>query len=259
MTWSTRELADLAGTTVNTVRHYHRLGLLDEPRRRYNGYKQYTVQDLVQLLRLRRLAELSVPLSRIKQVCTRGEIARDDLLDVDIELHARIERLQRARDDIDTILTEDAPPDSPSGFASVASRMSESDNSIIHIYTQLYDADAMTDIRRMVEVDADEAAVGAEISALPPDADEETRKLLAERLAPTLVRNLIEHPWLNDPARHLCKNARVAKKAFVEAVSELYNSAQLDVLRRASLPRRDAPMEHVRPPSEATALVQAVA
>ena len=41
MAWSTRELAGLAGTTVNTIRHYHRLGLLDEPERRYNGYKQY--------------------------------------------------------------------------------------------------------------------------------------------------------------------------------------------------------------------------
>ncbi len=47
MTWSTRELATLAGTTVNTVRHYHRVGLLDEPQRMSNGYKQYGVAHLV--------------------------------------------------------------------------------------------------------------------------------------------------------------------------------------------------------------------
>ena len=29
MAWSTRELADLAGTTVNTVRHYHERGLIE--------------------------------------------------------------------------------------------------------------------------------------------------------------------------------------------------------------------------------------
>ncbi|WP_433560110.1 MerR family DNA-binding transcriptional regulator [Pseudonocardia xinjiangensis] len=28
MAWSTRELADLAGTTVRAVRHYHDVGLL---------------------------------------------------------------------------------------------------------------------------------------------------------------------------------------------------------------------------------------
>jgi DNA-binding transcriptional MerR regulator len=41
MAWSTPQLAELAGATVNTIRHYHRLGLLDEPERRHNGYKQY--------------------------------------------------------------------------------------------------------------------------------------------------------------------------------------------------------------------------
>lgn len=65
--WSTSELATLAGTTVNTIRHYHRLGLLEEPDRRHNGYKQYEMVDLVRLLHIRRLVELGVPLSRIKE------------------------------------------------------------------------------------------------------------------------------------------------------------------------------------------------
>lgn len=34
MPWNTRQLAELADTTVNTVRRCHRLGLLDEPERR---------------------------------------------------------------------------------------------------------------------------------------------------------------------------------------------------------------------------------
>jgi DNA-binding transcriptional MerR regulator len=34
MAWSTRELAELAGTTVNTIRHYHRGGPLAAPGRR---------------------------------------------------------------------------------------------------------------------------------------------------------------------------------------------------------------------------------
>jgi hypothetical protein len=31
MAWSTRELAELAGTTLRAVRHYHEVGLLAEP------------------------------------------------------------------------------------------------------------------------------------------------------------------------------------------------------------------------------------
>jgi len=232
MAWSTRELADLAGTTVNTVRHYHRLGLLDEPERRYNGYKQYGVRHLVRLLRIRRLADLGVPLS---QVGAGGESMSDALREVDAELAASIERLQQARTDIAAILRDGAPADAPAGFESVASHLSESDSSIIHIYTQLYDEEVLADLRRMVEVDAEAGAVGNEINALPVDADEETRQRLAERLAPTLAQNLIDYPWLSDPVGHLSKNERVAQRTFIEAVVELYNPAQLDVFSRAGL------------------------
>lgn len=235
MAWSTRELAELAGTTVNTIRHYHRIGLLDVPERRYNGYKQYGVQDLVRLLRIRRLADLGVPLSQIGEVGAGGESMPDALRGLDAELAASIGRLQQARADIAAILRDDAPADAPAGFESVASHLSESDSSIIHIYTQLYDEDAMADLRRMVEVDADAGAVGNEINALPADADEATRQRLAERLAPTLAQNLIDYPWLSDPARHLSKSKQVTQQTFIEAMVELYNSAQLDVFSRAGL------------------------
>ncbi|WP_399921406.1 MerR family transcriptional regulator [Streptomyces kanamyceticus] len=47
--WSTGQLAELAGTTTKTVRHYHETGLLDEPERAPNGYKRYGVSHLVRL------------------------------------------------------------------------------------------------------------------------------------------------------------------------------------------------------------------
>ncbi|GII94360.1 helix-turn-helix domain-containing protein [Sinosporangium siamense] len=238
MAWSTRELAELAGTTVNTIRHYHRLGLLDEPERRYNGYKQYGVQDLVRLLRIRRLAELGVPLSQIGEVGAGGDSTRDALRQLDAELAASIERLQKARSDIAAILRESAPVDVPAGFESVASRLSEADSSIIHIYTQLYDEDAMADLRRIVE--ADIGSIGADIDALTPDADEATRQRLAERLAPILAQHLIDYPWLSDPAAHLSKSEHVTRQTFTEALIELYSTAQLDVLHRAGILAREA-------------------
>lgn len=232
MAWSTRELAELAGTTVNTVRHYHRLGLLDEPERRSNGYKQYGVRHLVRLLRIRRLSDLGMPLSRIGEVGD-SRSTPDTLRELDAELAANIDRLQRARADIAVILRDDAPADAPAGFASVASRLSESDSSIIHIYSRLYDDDALADLRRMVEVDAEAGAVGDEIDGLAADADETTRQRLAEQLAPTLAQNLIDYPWLRDPVSRLSKSKRVARQTVVDAVAELYNPAQLDVFVRA--------------------------
>lgn len=58
MGWSTREVAQLAGTTLRTVRHYHEIGLLDEPERLPNGYKAYRTEHLVRLLQIRRLTGL---------------------------------------------------------------------------------------------------------------------------------------------------------------------------------------------------------
>ncbi|WP_371786562.1 MerR family transcriptional regulator [Streptosporangium subroseum] len=231
--WSTRELAELAGTTVNTVRHYHRLGLLEEPERRYNGYKQYGVRDLVCLLRIRRLVELGVPLSQIGAVGSDGDIPPEVLRQVDADLSAEVERLRRARSDIAVILRDGAPADAPAGFESVAFRLSAADSSLIHIHAQLYDDDAMKDLRRMVESDTD--PVNAEFDALPADADEATRQNIAEQLAPILARHLVDYPWLSDPAGHLSKSEHVTQQTFVDAVVALYNTAQIDVLGRASV------------------------
>ena len=104
MAWSTRELAELAGTTVNAIRHYHRIALLAEPTRRYNGYKQYGVPDLIHLLRIRRLSELGVPLSQIREICEDVTAAPEVLRKVDAALASETERLTKARSDIATIL-----------------------------------------------------------------------------------------------------------------------------------------------------------
>ena len=108
MPWSTRELAELTGTTVNTIRHYHRLGLLEEPERRHNGYKQYGDRELARLLSIRRLVELGVPLARIGEAGTDGTVPPEILRQVDAGLAADIARLVRARTDIATILRNGA-------------------------------------------------------------------------------------------------------------------------------------------------------
>ncbi|MEW2329653.1 MerR family transcriptional regulator [Micromonospora chersina] len=104
MAWSTRELAELAGTTVNTIRHYHRLGLLEQPQRRPSGYKEYGTDDLVCLLHVRRLAELGVPLSQIVALGPDGALTPEVLRQVGAGHVAEIERLQKARSDIAFLL-----------------------------------------------------------------------------------------------------------------------------------------------------------
>jgi DNA-binding transcriptional MerR regulator len=61
------ELANLAGTTTRAIRYYHSIGLLSEPERDDSGYRRYGTEDLVRLVRIRRLRSLDMPLEQIAQ------------------------------------------------------------------------------------------------------------------------------------------------------------------------------------------------
>ena len=213
------------------MRHYHQLQLLPEPERRANGYKQYGVGHLVQLLRIRRLVELGVPLSQIEALAAGGAEAPEALRAVDDDLAQRIAHLQQAREDIQAILAGRGPADGPRGFEGVGSRLSPADSSMLHISTQFYDEGAVADLRAMVEQDIESEAEAA-FQELAADADEATRTTIAEGMAPALAQHLVDYPWMNDPASRLSGDRR-SQQAFVEAVIELYNPAQLDVLARA--------------------------
>ncbi|MFF6782788.1 MerR family transcriptional regulator [Streptomyces sp. NPDC012510] len=62
------ELAAAVGVTPRAVRHYHHLGLLPEPERRPNGYRDYTLRHAVVLARIRRLTELGLGLAEVRDV-----------------------------------------------------------------------------------------------------------------------------------------------------------------------------------------------
>ncbi|MEU4192031.1 MerR family transcriptional regulator [Kribbella sp. NPDC026611] len=67
------ELAALVGVTPRAVRHYHQLGLLPEPARRSNGYREYALRDAVVLARIRRLSELGLGLDEVRNVLAGTE------------------------------------------------------------------------------------------------------------------------------------------------------------------------------------------
>ncbi|WP_150306779.1 MerR family transcriptional regulator [Planctomonas psychrotolerans] len=232
MAWSTREIADLAGTTVNAVRHYHRVGVLEEPDRMSNGYKQYEVRHLVRLLQIRRLRDLGVPVDRIEQVGFSGQTPMAALTAIDADLAKSIERLQRARAEIKAILLGSSVTDLPPGFEGVASKLSTPERSLVLIYSQLYDEEAMADVREMIESEPDD--VGGAFASLAPDADERTRQQVAEQYAPVIARTLTDYPWLSDQTGHVSKSPEATQETVAQSVAALYNPAQLDVLVRAS-------------------------
>ena len=95
------ELATYAGVTIRAVRHYHAKGLLPEPERDSSGYRRYDAAAVVELIRIRTLAEAGVPLSRVRELLAAGEEEfAAAVADVDRRLRAEIRARQRHREQI---------------------------------------------------------------------------------------------------------------------------------------------------------------
>ncbi|MGW3011386.1 MerR family transcriptional regulator [Streptomyces sp. NPDC001219] len=95
------ELAGLIGISTRAVRHYHHLGLLPEPERRANGYRDYGLRDAVALARVRRLTELGLGLDEVRDVLA-DDAGRElhevlDELDADLARQEEELRVRRAR------------------------------------------------------------------------------------------------------------------------------------------------------------------
>lgn len=87
-------LAQAAGTTSRAIRHYHRLGVLPEPSRTSAGYREYSMTDVVRLLRIRRLAESGVPLRNIADMVGTGSRVQDNIVGDLTDLVDAIQREQ---------------------------------------------------------------------------------------------------------------------------------------------------------------------
>ncbi|GAB7035869.1 MerR family transcriptional regulator [Streptomyces sp. NPDC021749] len=93
------QAAAFVGVTVKTVRHYHKLGLVEEPERDSSSYRRYGSADLLRLVQARTLAAAGVPLSEIGPLLDAdAEQFTAALADVDRQLTEKIEELTARRD-----------------------------------------------------------------------------------------------------------------------------------------------------------------
>jgi DNA-binding transcriptional MerR regulator len=95
------QLAAYAGVTIKAVRHYHQRGLLEEPPRDSSGYRRYSAEDAIRLIKIKTLAEAGVPLARIKELLAadpdRFAVA---MAEIDRNLQGKAEELLRTRERI---------------------------------------------------------------------------------------------------------------------------------------------------------------
>ncbi len=120
------QLADYVRVTPRAIRHYHALGLLPEPPRTAGGYRSYGAQDVIDLQRIKTLADAGVPLARIQTLTHAGPDAlRAAIEDVDASLQARISDLQRTRQTLAALADSSTEPFLPPELSAMHDRMRE--------------------------------------------------------------------------------------------------------------------------------------
>lgn len=115
------ELAELAGVTTRTIRHYHRIGLLAEPGRQDNGYRAYQLRDAVRLLRVRRLVELGLSLDEVADALAddEGRELREILAGLEADLAEQEARIAARRERITQLLAREGDLVMPEAQAAV--------------------------------------------------------------------------------------------------------------------------------------------
>ncbi|HXH80547.1 MerR family transcriptional regulator [Nocardioides sp.] len=109
------QLAAYAGVTVRAVRHYHAKGLLPEPDRDRAGYRRYGAPAVVDLIRIRTMAEAGVPLARVQELLSADAHAFAVAVEeIDQRLRAEIRERQAHREKIARLAAGDSlalPPE----------------------------------------------------------------------------------------------------------------------------------------------------
>jgi DNA-binding transcriptional MerR regulator len=182
-----KEVAELAGVTVRTLRHYHQVGVLPEPSRGTNGYRSYDLAHVARLLRIRTLAELGVPLERVAAMLEDpADGAGAELLDeLAAQLEQRIAQLQAQLSRVDDLRASRARPDlTPqlSAFIDAAGGPDQSELAGLEedasvLMARLFEA-APDDLHQLATVLSDVrrhehyATFATAFESLPPDASE---------------------------------------------------------------------------------------
>src|SRR3990172_8777993 len=96
------ELADQTGVPVKTIRYYEAIGVLPQPRRKFNGYREYDLGDVARVKLAAGARRLGFSLDDITEILAMrdgGEapcrIVLDMLARKADEIHIRLAELQR--------------------------------------------------------------------------------------------------------------------------------------------------------------------
>lgn len=258
------QIAQIAGVSVRTLRHYHGLGLMAEPPRQPNGYRDYSALDLARLLRIKRLASLGFSLADIKTMLDADDERKDEdetggsaldntaatysptdwaLEQLDAELDLRIKQLREQRRTIALLRKEQLDPSLPIRFAQLVRRLyspaidigtaslTDYDSAALTVAGHLYNEEDLAELERFAnraeELDLldDLHALELRIHQLPADATAEEKTALVED-AMTLLQPILPCFKLENWEGDVDEDAWTLLESLLDTTA---NEAQIDV------------------------------
>lgn len=219
------EFADLADVTVRTIRYYHQKGILAEPERRSNGYREYTVDHLVALIRIRQLSQSGLPLMRAGAVIADSAGPSSDALldEVDDALRRQIESLNRQRERL-----AEAREGRHLGLSRLASALVRGPEDIpastlfAHLYSREDHADHLTEVLRRPEIQSALSTVQERFDAI----DESTAAAELDRIAGDLRR------LVDEVTPYLPEGREEHADLLLELTERNMNDRQREFIRR---------------------------
>ncbi|NPV92673.1 MAG: MerR family transcriptional regulator [Firmicutes bacterium] len=103
------DFVKLTGSTLKTVKYYHKIGLLSEPERSSGGYRLYGPAELARMLSIKRLKSLGLDLQRVKTILGESgdpRTLREVLRSLQIELLSEKQNLEERLARIEKLLAE---------------------------------------------------------------------------------------------------------------------------------------------------------
>lgn len=178
-----KELAELTGTTVRTIRYYHQIGLLPVPSQS-GQVRDYGMAHLARLLRIRWLVDSGVALSGVRTMITGTADGHDDQEGVHTDLaitlagiDERLKQLHEQREQIARLLrtTTEGGPVSPMPTA-------------VHgMYERLLRRVRDPEVERLIIAERQVVEFACYRSALPPVMEDLATKMTDEQLDQIVV------------------------------------------------------------------------
>jgi DNA-binding transcriptional MerR regulator len=165
-----KELANLTGATVRTIRYYHQIGLLPVPAVR-DGCRDYQLVHVARLARIRWLAQAGVPLSRVATILPSGPLpasldATRDAILIDLSatllaLDDQLAQLQGQRDRVSLLMASVEHED----------HLSPMPRAMARFYDNLEQRAGDEKVRREIRRERDFLELAFYRGDMPPEAD----------------------------------------------------------------------------------------